>query len=480
MIALTRRRLRGLRRLLRRHALGLPRSAPAPPVVLRGLGPAGGVAACWAGDGLALEAVATGLGGLDEAVALPLDGLAELEAPDDAMVTCDALASDRTRARWAERDVPREATYHVPALGTLPPFPESPASFEPAPADLLGALAEATRVATDDSTRYALDHLRLRGGPAGEVVATDGRQLIVHGGLPLPWDGELLVRRSPIFIAPEWLRGAPGLVGRTATHVVLRAGPWTLWRAIAGDDARFPRVDGVLPTEAAAATTIRLDPDDAAFLLARLTHLPGAAELNAPVTLDVDGRSVVVRAGGSGAASATELVLARSRATGDPARVATDRRFLARCLGLGGRTLLLAGAAGPVAGRCGAVTYGWQPLDRDAVLDPGAAALVLRSDLPAATPTTSPETPRRIMNDTPPPNGRGHAPIESAAPAADLPPPALAELIAEADALHAALGEARARCGRLKAALRRRRAHDRRVRETMRSIRRLGLADVAG
>ncbi len=86
----------------------------------------------------------------------------------------------------------------------------------------------------------------------------------------------------------------------------------------------------------------------------------------------------------------------------------------------------------------------------------------------------SPTNPRDGQDTGPdrPPSSRDRS-EESAAPS-------LAELIAEAEALHAALGDARAGAGRLLSALRRRRKHDRLVRETVQSLKRLGLADVAG
>src|SRR5205823_4870632 len=105
---------------------------------------------------------------------------------------------------------------------------------------------------------------------------------------------------------------------RTDTHVVLQAGAWTFWLAVQVD-ARFPRIEQVIPGPSAVTTRLRLDGGDAA---------------NEPVTVDLNGQ-VAVRARASDHGPVTELVLARSGYTGTPVRVSTNRGFLARAVKLG-------------------------------------------------------------------------------------------------------------------------------------------------
>src|SRR5581483_1035698 len=100
-------------------------------------------------------------------------------------------------------------------------------------------------------------------------------------------------------------RDRPLSLGKTGTHVVLRLGPWTLFLEIQAE-ARFPEVARVLPEARDAATHLRLDPEDARFLGSALDRLPGADELNAPATVDLNGQ-VAVRARSSDQASITEL-----------------------------------------------------------------------------------------------------------------------------------------------------------------------------
>ena len=110
---------------------------------------------------------------------------------------------------------------------------------------MLTALAEASEICTDDSTRYALDCMQLR-GTVHKIIATDGHQLLVRSGFGFPWDGDLLIKGSPIFACKALARDQPIQIGKTDTHVVLRIGPWTIWNEIQ-KDARFPGVEEAIP-----------------------------------------------------------------------------------------------------------------------------------------------------------------------------------------------------------------------------------------
>jgi hypothetical protein len=193
MITLTRRQARCLRGVFRRHLLG-PARGPTSPLVLRAEGRK--VCARYRYGGLAVAYELDGDSPRDATVLLPLDALAEFEGPDEAAVTVEAVAPDRTAACWVDRGVPQAREYAVPAAEALAPFPEPPASWSACPAAFLDALAEASRTGADDTARYALDCIQIKtAGGDHEVVGTDGHQLLVLGGFPLPWAGDVLVRR---------------------------------------------------------------------------------------------------------------------------------------------------------------------------------------------------------------------------------------------------------------------------------------------
>jgi hypothetical protein len=475
MVTLARGQARCLRGVIRRARLGVSHRGPLPPLLLRADGPK--LRAQHRYAGLAVEYATGGDPGPGGAAALPLDALAEFEGRDETPVTLEAAAPDRTIARWADHGVPQHREYPVPRLESLASFPEPPAVWAEAPPALLGALAEASATAADDSPRYALSCLRL-GGDGGAVAATDGRQLLIHGGFAFPWDGDRLVRRCPVFAAKALPRDRPLRVGATATHVVLRAGPWALFLEVQAG-VRFPRVEEAVPAPGSAAARLRLDPADAAFLAAALARLPGAEQVNAPVTVEFNGR-VAVRARGEAGGPAAELVLSRSASTGAAAKVATDRRLLTRAVALGFVDIELSGPAAPLVGRDGPRTFAWQPLAETAVVEPSddveritsGAAEGRRAD-PPGSPADGGRTDR-VRDGRPAIGPRPAAPPAEAGGGAGL-----AVLIAEAEALAAGLGEARARAGRLAVALRRHRRRERQLAATLAALRQLRLPEPA-
>ena len=264
----------------------------------------------------------------------------------------------------------------------------------------------------------------------------------------------MLVPAVPVFGAKELAAGGDVRVGRAAGHLVVRAGPWTVW-LMADAGGRFPDVGGVVP-KSADATVAGIDDRDAAALLDALPGLPGADEDGRPVTLDLDG-AVAVRARGEGGAA--EVRLSRSPVAGPPARVALDRAVLRRALRLGCHTVRVAGGGKPVAFEGAGLTLVAVALA--AVPDPAAA--VTRAD-PLAGPALNP--PRRTAMRPHDTNGNGrHDP-----PPADAPDP-----LAEAEALRAALAEAAARAGRLVGALKARKKEQRALASVWTSLKTLNL-----
>ena len=95
----------------------------------------------------------------------------------------------------------------------------------------------------------------------------------------------------------------------------------------------------------------------------------------------------------------------------------------------------------------------------------------------------APASPAASRHDAGPRGGRnGTAPRMAGDVTAVGPdqPTSLAELIQEAEALHAALADARSRTARLIAGLRRQRKQSRLVNETLKSLRQLKLVETAG
>jgi hypothetical protein len=481
MITLTRRQARRLRGVFRRHFLGIEHRGAIPPLVFRTTGAQ--LRAQYRYAALAIESVEPAPDQDDGVVALPLDALAELEGRDETPVELEAVAPDRTRVRWIDHGVPQVREHAVAALEALAPFPAPPATWTEVGAGLFEALAEASQTACEENTRYALSCLLLQGA-AGAIAATDGRQLLLQRGFSFPWREDLRVRRSPVFTSRIWPADQPVAIGRSDGHIVLRSGPWTLFLEVQ-TEGRFPVVDHVLPDPQAITTRLRLDPADAAFLRQALDHLPGGQELHAPVTVDLNGQ-IAIRARGGEPGPATELVLARSRYTGDPVRLSTSRDYLGRALRLGLQELEIATATQPVVCRNSDRSYCWQPLSAESALEPAEDVIRIRSD--ASEPATAAAPPPAAPPKAAPPVSEPPVPARSPArhetangrpPAGPASASSLAALIEEAASLQTALADARTRAGRLVVALRRHRKQSRLVRSTLESLRQLRLQEVA-
>lgn len=480
MITLTRRQARLLRGVFRRSILGIAHRGPIPPIVFAVEGDQ--LCARHRYAHLAIEHAWPLAWPSSGEVALPLDALADIEGKDDATVALEAATPDRTVVRWTDRGIPQVREYMVPAVGSLGRFPSPPDAWADLDPGLLEALAEASATAAEDDTRYALSCLALRGG-SGSIAATDGHQVLIRAGFVFPWDGEVLIPRSPLFGCKELPRDLPLQVGKTDDHVVLRIGPWTIWAEIR-TGVRFPDVDRILPGPGSVVTRLRLDPGDARFLLDALGRLPGADEPNSPATVDLNGR-IAVRARAADPSGMTELVLSRSAYTGDPVRFQTNRELLARAIRLGLGDLEVADADSPLVGRDGDRIFAWQPLSKESALGPDEDAVRIDSQ-PHPITTTDPSLglPERktTASEADNPDGReagrhgesnDHASSESPAPTG------LAALIGEAEALHEALGAARARSGRLVVALRKQKRREKLMASTLASLRQLRLQDVA-
>lgn len=307
----------------------------------------------------------------------------------------------------------------------------------------------------------------------------------------MPWTGDLLVKNTPVFTCKELSRPGALAIGRTETHVVVRLGSWTLYLEIE-TEARYPNVDDILPGDVSATARLKLDPEDAAFLLPALDLLPGAGEEYAPATLDLNGQ-VAIRARACDQEHPTELVLSRSSYTGSPIRIHTNRMYLARAIRLGFSDFVIADARSPVACRDGVRAYGWQPLSAESVIEPSDD--VTRVESPAST--TSP-TPTARTDETPKapkvrPPVSAHARQPKNEPKSDtvtddqLTPErsgssvtGLAALIQEAESVHETLAAAKTRTKQLVVALRKHRRHERLVATTLASLKELKLQEVSG
>jgi hypothetical protein len=445
MIVLTRAVARAFRTFARKCVAGRSRG-PAPPVVLH---LADGVLVVSAAVG---EVVLTWTGpaaGDPVTLTVPMALFDTVDGPEVDPVSIDRDKAGRVVARWTDRGVPRTHTEDLVPAESGHGVPVPPTSWTGAPAGLLAALHDAGRTAAREPTRYALHRVQLR-GKTGQVIGTDGKRAYLKGGFAFPFSEDLLVPAVPVFGAKEWASAGEVRLGRTDSHLVVAAGPWTV--ALAIDAAgKFPDVAGVLPKH--LPTVVGIDDRDADALLDALPGLPGADGELDPVTLAVDG-GVFVRAGAE--ADAVEIYLARSTFSGPDGAVPVARADLRRLLALGCRTIRFAPDGKPVVGEGDRLTFVAMPLDarcvtpssrtvtRLATDDAGQVVPRVRSgrrEDPATIPLPSvPERTAMKPTNLPPakPDSNGEA----------LDP------LAEAEGLRNALTDVITRVARLVAALR--------------------------
>jgi hypothetical protein len=479
MITISRRDVRRLRSIFRRHVLGITTRGAVPPLVFRAEGDKL-LVQHQHGD-LAVRYVQDGGFTPTETIALPLDALAEIEGRDGSPVVLESVRAEATVVRWEDHGIPQTCEHTVPAVDSLTSFPRPPSRLETASPGLLDALAEAVRTCSEEGTRYALDCILLRGS-VNDIVATDGHQLLIQGGFQLPWSDDLVVKQSLVFGCKELNHDDPVSIGRTESHVVFKSGAWTVFLQIQRD-RRYPSVDQIIPDETSAAARLRLDRDDAAFLESALGSLPGADALYAPATVDLNGR-VAIRARGEESERPTELVLSRSDYTGTPIRFQTNREFIGRAILLGFSELAITDADSPVVCRHGARTYCWQTLSKDSAVQPSADVTRIESgsttsssasqlrQTPKASHSVS-ENPRPNTSETGT-NGKVHE-----RPTPEHGTMGLGAAIEEAEALHKALAAMNAQSRRLVMTLRKHRRRERLVAATLASLKQLKLQEVA-
>ena len=256
------------------------------------------------------------------------------------------------------------------------------------PAELLKALADATATAEHEpSPRYAVHCLQLCGVDS-KLVATDGQQLLVQRGFEFPWEGEILVPGSRVFGSAVLDSQSPVLVGKTDEWFTLQAGRWTFWLKI-NKDGRFPTVENHIQSPDVAVASVEMPPSDRRFLADNLRQMPGDDTLQSPVTLDLNG-TVAVRARGQDAENPMEMVLTGATRHGEPIRMMTDRRYLARAAQLGFERLHIFGDKQPMLAADDHRRYVWAVLDARSCIEPTENMTRIESPVPGRAARVDP------------------------------------------------------------------------------------------
>jgi hypothetical protein len=462
MIQLPCREAGRFRALARRCVVGRPRG-PSPPVrIVRSR------------DGLTLSA---SFGQIALSLRMPrpdADGndgefdkyipFAVLEAAEGGgaeIATVEFDPSGKIRCRTATRGRVRETAFEetVADDSSTPDLTARPARMKAVDDGFLAALDECGRSTSAESARFALSRLQLR-GTTGQVVGTDGRQLLVCSGFELPFDDDVLIPAVPVFGSRELAAESPVRIGRHASRMFVEAGPWTVALAIA-DEARFPDVAALLK-RTTVKSWLRLTEGDADTALRAIERSLDRSDKTLTVTVRMSPNPQM-------AIGPTTIALPVSEFEGSGASVAILARYLVRGLRMGLRVLGVDAQQAAVLFADERRSY----LVTCSQSDPTCPAAIDVADASSAVPfSASPALSSKGKSVMPSPkNGRTESPTTHDTEGSDetLDP------LAEAEGLRVALAEAVRRTGRLIASLRQFHKQRRVFRNAWTSLQQLGL-----
>ena len=303
-------------------------------------------------------------------LAVPLSFFDDCAGSRIDLVQLTPAESNTLIARWDDDGVEQLLVVEQRPLPAATDFPSLPEQLTKNPPRLVAALRDAAETTDATSSRYALGCIQIR-GKRGEIVATDGRQLLLQRGFEFPFDDDLLIGRHQVFQASELLAADHVAVGLHDGWFMLRAGNWTVQIKVE-TEGRFPRVDDIIPPIQRSVASCRISPADGLRLVRSLPLLPSDDEQDSPVTIDLNGH-FAVRARSPRFATPVEVTLTGHQPQGEPLRVAVNRRYLERVGKLGLGELHLFGRDAALHARDEQRSYIWMPLAASAIVPPVSA-----------------------------------------------------------------------------------------------------------
>jgi len=396
-----------------------------------------------------------------DAIAFSSVVLKELEARQDGMVSLETIAHGQGQAKWQDGSGPHTLDFVTTLPEKIAKFPELPADLVPAQDGLLGALADAAEVTAPIAVRFALNRIPLQ-GKEGQILASDGRQLLIQGGFSFPWNDNPLIPRVSAFGNKELQHIGRVQIGTTDHHVCVQTGPWTFMLKI-DKDARYPDVQTVVPKPSTLVSRLQFSDEDIQPLLDKLSDLPGSAEEGSPITLDLNG-AICLRAKADDSDAIQEHHLVGSQHEGPPVRLCCNRNFLRRALDLGFREMSVGKPEGPVVFSDRDRRYLFIPFEPRTALPPPTPP---SAPVKQVQPRRQPNVPASPDNPTPPTNGNPSTERVQT----------IEEILTEAESLRTAWQDSLTRLSKIIASLKQHRKQSRAVKAAMQSLRQLQLTE---
>lgn len=320
-----------------------------------------------------------------DSIRLALDVLQICEGRDEAPVRIEVRSQGRAVLSWNDGGVPRRHEVEQPKVPATP-FLEPPTTFASNDAELWRALRDAVATRDESSTRYALGCLHLR-GRGGRIEATDGQQLLVQSGFRFGFEEDVLVPGSKLLGSADIdVRNGVG-IGRAGEWIGFDVGNVVILLHVQ-KDARFPKIDQILPSAEAAKSRLELSGPDARFLADTLPRLPSDDSVHQPITLDLKG-TVIFRCRVVETGRPTEVLLPASRLVGESVLLNMNRTYLERALKLGFQTVCFYGPSSPALCVDDRRQYLWALLDKDSAIRPTENSIRIESSGKERYPTVS-------------------------------------------------------------------------------------------
>ena len=192
MIELSRRNIRDIRTTIR-QSLGIASVRRAPTITLRATGHQVQIQA--ATDTIAIECRLPA-NSTPECFAIPYEAMAACEGKHDDPVWF-TRQDNTVIVQWTDKGIPQTRSF--PATESVE-MPTNPAQFTHIEHRFLAAMANAVNTTDTESSRYALNCVRLRGSD-GQIAATDSSQAFLETGFAFPWQDAVLIPTSGAFAA---------------------------------------------------------------------------------------------------------------------------------------------------------------------------------------------------------------------------------------------------------------------------------------
>ena len=319
--------------------------------------------------------------------------------------------TDKVRLKTFIGTSPMEQTFDTLPVDEFPPMPLTSGRVMPLDPTFRDRFRQALDCCSTDGSRHVIRHVCLdtRYAEGHYLAATDGRHLYCANSFQFDLKEPVLVPDLAFLRWNKFMEDGAGelsLKPKTKTDgswLQLKSGRWTL--TTKSCDVEFPMWKNAIPAPNSGRTRIQLDSSAVATLLAGVPKLPAGDDINRPVTLEVAGTTLTVKARAKDAKDWTQLSVDGVRVTGKSVSIRVNRDYLFKAMKFGLTTIEIEDDLIPLECSDGGRRMVISPLRpiEATVVTPAATTSTPSAATPAeAVPPVSAPNPQPINNSNPP------------------------------------------------------------------------------